>query len=89
MNNEQTSIVFENKDGHIYKVKQIAGFVARRIVNHMRAGLLVSQGDILGFIRFGSRVEIIVPSNFILMVNKGEKVRGCQTVIGKFSDSDS
>ena len=89
MNNEQTSIVFENKDGHIYKIKQIAGFVARRIINHMKPDLLVNQGDKLGFIRFGSRVEIIVPSNFILMVNKGEKVRGCQTVIGKFSDSYS
>ena len=88
INNEQTSIVFENIDGHIYKVKQIAGFVARRIVNHMKPNSLVSQGDKLGFIRFGSRVEIIVPSNFILMVNKGEKVKGCRTVIGKFSDSD-
>lgn len=81
--NEQTSILF-NSNNNIYRVKQIAGFVARRIVNHMNENLSVSQGDKLGFIKFGSRVEIIVPKNFEVNIKKGMKVKGCKTVLGKF-----
>ena len=45
----------------------------------------VNQGENLGFIKFGSRVEIIVPNNFEINVHKGMKVKGCQTVIGRFN----
>ena len=82
--NEQTSILFSDVNENIFKIKQIAGFVARRIVNHMNPNLDVSQGEKLGFIKFGSRVEIIVPENFEIRVKKGMKVKGCKTVIGKF-----
>ena len=82
--NEQTSILFSDINKNEFKIKQIAGFVARRIVNHMNPNLDVSQGQKLGFIKFGSRVEIIVPENFDIKVKKGMKVRGCKTVIGKF-----
>ncbi|MAN35450.1 MAG: phosphatidylserine decarboxylase family protein, partial [Candidatus Marinimicrobia bacterium] len=84
--NEQTSIIFQDDKENIFKIKQIAGFVARRIVNHMDKNLDVNQGDKLGFIKFGSRVEIIVPANFKVKVRKGMKVRGCKTIIGNFSD---
>ena len=83
--NEQTSIYFSDNDNNIFRIKQIAGFVARRIVNHMNPDSDVSQGENLGFIKFGSRVEIIVPSNFDVNVKKGMKVKGCKTVIGKFN----
>ena len=82
--NEQTSILFSDINKNEFKIKQIAGFVARRIVNHMNPNLDVSQGQKLGFIKFGSRVEIIVPENFEIRVKKGMKVKGCKTVIGKF-----
>ena len=82
--NEQTSILFSDNNKNIFKIKQIAGFVARRIVNHMNQDLNVSQGEKLGFIKFGSRVEIIVPKNFDLKVKKGMKVKGCKTIIGNF-----
>jgi phosphatidylserine decarboxylase len=82
--NEQTSILFSDINKNKFKIKQIAGFVARRIVNHMNPNLDVSQGQKLGFIKFGSRVEIIVPENFEIRVKKGMKVKGCKTVIGKF-----
>ena len=82
--NEQTSILFSDINKNEFKIKQIAGFVARRIVNHMNPNLDVSQGQKLGFIKFGSRVEIIVPENFDIKVKKGMKVKGCKTVIGKF-----
>ncbi len=82
--NEQTSILFNYNNENIFKIKQIAGFVARRIVNHMNPDLNVAQGEKLGFIKFGSRVEIIVPKNFALKVKKGMKVKGCKTIIGNF-----
>tara|TARA_A100001011_G_scaffold113484_2_gene120129 strand:- start:2438 stop:3094 length:657 start_codon:yes stop_codon:yes gene_type:complete len=83
--NEQTSIYFSDNENNIYRIKQIAGFVARRIVNHMNPNSDVIQGENLGFIKFGSRVEIIVPSNFKVNVKKGMKVKGCKTIIGKFN----
>ena len=82
--NEQTSILFCNNNENLFKIKQIAGFVARRIITHMHPDLNVSQGEKLGFIKFGSRVEIIVPKNFDLKVKKGMKVKGCKTIIGNF-----
>ena len=82
--NEQTSIIFTDTKSNTFKIKQIAGFVARRIVNHMIPNSNVSQGDKLGFIKFGSRVEIIVPKNFEIKVRKGMKVKGCKTIIGNF-----
>ena len=82
--NEQTSILFCNNNENLFKIKQIAGFVARRIVNHMNPDLNVSQGEKLGFIKFGSRVEIIVPEKFDIKVKKGMKVMGCKTIIGNF-----
>ena len=82
--NEQTSIIFSDANANIFKIKQIAGFVARRIVTHMSPDSNVSQGDKLGFIKFGSRVEIIVPKNFQIKVKKGMKVKGCKTIIGNF-----
>ena len=84
LKNEQNSILFSDNNENIFKIKQIAGFVARRIVNHMKPNLGTYQGQKLGFIRFGSRVEIIIPNNFDIKVKKGMKVRGCKTVIGKF-----
>ena len=45
----------------------------------------VTTGDNLGFIRFGSRVDIILPQNFKIDVSVGDKVRGCQTVLGEFN----
>ena len=82
--NEQTSILFCNNNENFFKIKQIAGFVARRIVNHMNSDLNVAQGEKLGFIKFGSRVEIIVPISFDIKVKKGMKVKGCKTIIGNF-----
>jgi len=82
--NEQSITYFETSFGN-YKVKQIAGFIARRIINYMTPLDRVSIGDKLGFIRFGSRVDIIVPHNFKIDVSVGDKVRGCQTILGEFN----
>ena len=50
----------------------------------MDINLNVNQGQNLGFIKFGSRVEIIVPNNFEIKIEKGMKVKGCKTIIGNF-----
>ena len=82
--NEQTSVLFEGTQGNQFKIKQIAGWVARRIVNYMEPGKNVERGESLGFIRFGSRVDIIVPETFQLDVSLGDILTGNQTIIGRF-----
>ena len=82
--NEQTSILFEGEKGNKYKIKQIAGWIARRIINYMEPKTNVERGERLGFIRFGSRVDIIVPEKFQLDVSLGDIVTGNQTIIGSF-----
>jgi len=84
MDNEQTAIVFETENGTKYKVKQIAGLIARRILNYMESEMVVEKGQRLGFIRFGSRVDIIVPPNFQINVSLGDIVEGNLSIIGEF-----
>jgi len=86
LDNEHTSILFKDTHDNPFRIKQIAGFVARRIVNHMQPESKVKIGQKLGFIKFGSRVEIVVPDSFDVSVKKGDKVRGCKTVLGNFKN---
>lgn len=80
--NEQTEIHIASGESLI-KVKQIAGIVARRIICYLKEGDEVLRGDRLGYIRFGSRTEIVVPSDTRIRVSVGEKVTGGQTIIGE------
>lgn len=82
--NEQTSVLFEGEKGNKFKIKQIAGWIARRIINYMEPKNNVERGERLGFIRFGSRVDIIVPEKFQLDISLGDIVTGNQTIIGRF-----
>ena len=84
LDNEQTVVTFETENGKRYKIKQIAGLIARRILNYMEPENRVERGQRLGFIRFGSRVDIIVPPEFQIDVSLGDIVRGNQTIIGRF-----
>ena len=84
LDNEQTVVTFETEDGKQYKIKQIAGLIARRILNYMEPENSVQRGQRLGFIRFGSRVDIIVPTDFQINVSLGDAVLGNQTIIGRF-----
>ena len=84
LDNEQTVVTFETENGKRYKIKQIAGLIARRILNYMEPENRVERGQRLGFIRFGSRVDIIVPPEFQIDVSLGDMVRGNQTIIGSF-----
>ena len=84
VDNEYTAVLFETENGERYKIKQIAGYIARRILNYMEPENIVQRGQRLGFIRFGSRVDIILPRDFQIDVNLGDIVLGNKTIIGKF-----
>lgn len=79
--NEHTSVVVEQKNGTKILLHQIAGAVARRIVPYAKEGLEVEQGEEMGFIRFGSRVDIFLPVGTKIDVKLGQHVTGTQTVI--------
>ena len=84
--NERTSIVVENKAIGEVMYRQVAGAVARRIVNYARVGQQVVQGTDAGFIKFGSRLDIFVPLDFEIRVGLNEAVRGGETVIALKND---
>ena len=73
--NERTTVVLEGAHGTIL-VRQIAGAVARRIVNYLKAGDTVKQGQELGFIKFGSRADIFLPLDAEVQVKIGQHVKG-------------
>ena len=81
--NEKNLIVIDSQYGKI-GVIQIAGFVARRIVQYVNVGDNINMGDRLGMIRFGSRVNLIIPySKFKVMVFEGEKPTAGETIMAK------
>jgi phosphatidylserine decarboxylase len=82
--NEQTLIYIENEKYKI-GVKQIAGYIARRIVNNLKIGDIVSQGERYGMIKFGSRLDVIVPVSTKILVKKGDKVAAGETILGQFN----
>ena len=79
--NERSTIVIENKKFGKIMYRQIAGAVARRIINYAKVDSIVEQGDDSGFIKFGSRVDIFLSKNCKLKVNIGDKVKGGITII--------
>ena len=83
--NERTTIVLEGRNNHSILIRQIAGALAKRIVWYLQAGEEVIQGDELGFIKFGSRVDLFLPLDAKILVNIGEKTKGGKTVIAEFA----
>jgi phosphatidylserine decarboxylase len=80
--NERTEIGITNPKFKLM-FKQIAGFVARRIVCGLRVGSNVVRGEKFGMIKFGSRVDIIMPLNTIIKVSVNQKVKGGETIIAE------
>ncbi len=79
--NERTSVVIKNKKFGEILYRQIAGTVARRIVNYAQKNIHVKQGEDSGFIKFGSRVDLFLPLNTDVKVKVGDKVKGGITII--------
>ena len=82
--NERHSVVIRNAHGEIL-VKQIAGALARRIINYLHVGQKVEQSAEMGFIKFGSRVDVFIPLDAKIKVSLGEKAVGGKTVLAEFS----
>jgi len=80
--NERTTVAIEHENGSVIVVRQIAGAVARRIVCYAKDADKAVQGEQMGFIKFGSRVDIYLPVGSRIDVKRGQKVRGRQTIIG-------
>ncbi|PTL36730.1 phosphatidylserine decarboxylase family protein [Candidatus Methylomirabilis limnetica] len=79
--NEQNLIILKAPEGRLL-VKQIAGLIARRVVCRVVAGQKLEAGERFGLIRFGSRVDLIVPARAELSVKRGDRVKGGITVMG-------
>jgi phosphatidylserine decarboxylase len=81
--NERHSVVYK-KSGKEILVKQIAGALARRIVNYLQAGQQVQQSAEMGFIKFGSRVDLLLPLDAKVKVKIGDKPKGGVTIIANW-----
>jgi phosphatidylserine decarboxylase len=81
--NERSTIVIETEKGTEILVRQIAGAVARRIVTYAKEGQTVTQGDELGFIKFGSRVDIFLPLGTEVEVPILQQVKANKSIIAK------
>ena len=79
--NERTTIVVENKKKQEVLFRQIAGVVARRIICYAKEGQEFNQNSEVGFIRFGSRVDVFLPLEAKINVEMGQKTIGTQTLI--------
>ncbi|MDO9038663.1 MAG: phosphatidylserine decarboxylase family protein [Lutibacter sp.] len=79
--NERTTVVIANKTAGEILYRQVAGALARRIVNYAKPQMQVVQGSDAGFIKFGSRVDIFLPLNAVIKVNLNDRVKGGEQII--------
>ncbi len=84
--NENHLTLLRRSQGDLIAVRQIAGLVARRVVAHVHAGQRVIQGEPLGLIKFGSRVDVFVPLSYDPLVEKGQRVISGETPIAMPTD---
>lgn len=81
--NERSTVVIETPEGHEVLVRQVAGAVARRIVTYARENEECCIDEHMGFIKFGSRVDVYLPVGTEVLVKMGQKTVGNQTVIAR------
>jgi len=82
--NERTTVVIQGEGNRIILMRQIAGAVARRIVCYAKENQVAEQGGEMGFIKFGSRVDLFLPLDAKVDVKIGQMVTGRTTIIGRF-----
>ena len=86
LENERTTVVINTPKFGDILYRQIAGALARRIVNYAEEGQSVQQGEDAGFIKFGSRVDLLLPLNAAIAVKLNQNVIGAKTCIATFID---
>ena len=84
--NENHLTLLRRPQGDLIAVRQIAGLVARRVVAHVQAGQRVIQGEPLGLIKFGSRVDVFLPLSYDPLVEKGQRVISGETPLAMPTD---
>ena len=84
--NERNALIIKTRSGIDFAVVQIAGLIARRIVNSVKANDNLKKGARYGMILFGSRLELYLPDDFDVKVDVGEKTLAGSTIIGFFSE---
>ena len=82
IHNEQTLITID-AGGYTVSFKQIAGLLARRIVNNLKVGDRVERGQRMGLIKFGSRVDVLMPAETTPRVKVGDRVKGGSSILGQ------
>lgn len=87
--NEHTKIVIKTPEYGTILTKQIAGAVARRIVTYVKEGEEVHIGSPLGFIKLGSRMDVLLPLNSEILVNIGEEVRANVTFLARLTKEEN
>lgn len=85
VHNERNALIIRTDHGKEFAVVQIAGLIARRIVNCVTPGEPVKRGERYGMIQFGSRLDLYLPMDFHVMVEKGDKTRAGVTIIGQMN----
>ncbi len=80
--NERSTVVIRTKEGQLVLMRQVAGAMARRIVTYARPGDEASIEDHMGFIKFGSRVDLYLPTSTSILVKLGDKTIGGITEVG-------
>ena len=83
--NERNTIVIKTEKGEEILLRQIAGTLARRIISYARKDKTASAGDELGFIRFGSRVDVFLPPDCNILVDVGQKVWGLNSPLAELN----
>lgn len=84
--NERSEIGLVHQNGSKVLFKQIAGAVARRVVYHVSVGDTVQVGDRFGIVKFGSRMDVIVPMSAQIDIRVGDKVKGGETILGYLNE---
>ena len=86
--NEQVLTVLERANGDRIAMRQIAGLVARRVVTYLEIGRTVAQGELIGLIKFGSRVDLLMPTSYDLEVSVGQHLREGSTLVARGPNED-
>ena len=87
--NENHLVVLRLDDGRLLGIRQITGLVARRIVSYPKVGDRLRQGELIGLIKFGSRVDLLLPQDFDVSITPGDRVTEGKTLIASFSAVES
>jgi len=87
--NERHLAVLRRDNGDLVAIRQVVGLVARRIVCYLKSGQQVERGQSLGLIKFGSRVDLLVPEGYEILVTPGQRVRNGETLMARAPTSEA